>query len=193
MGNNHINLGFQPRIPVSKLRDWDSERLARFQLKSSVNRPLSVDTSVWPPIDDPEVIEEYFPGEPGPTNGLKIFSGNPANPAPISNYVQLIAITAAKSDADRLFRLHRIAPPRSIPENFRLVGYDVADDWLTSGLLNASVGMDDKLSLAHRFEKAINSNGLFAKLEDAEQYSKVIARLIPEHAPFSSYGIWLKK
>jgi len=84
-------------------------------------------------------------------------------------------------------------PQSGINHGWQFIGFDVVDARTQTsafhGLeLNEPALNDVKEKHSYQF----NSHGLIDEWDDALKASKTFDKLIPEHAPFSPCGIWLK-
>jgi hypothetical protein len=68
-------------------------------------------------------------------------------------------------------------------------GYDVADQYLLSGLSNCGYSKAEIDELRRNFAGLLNSHGLFNNAGEAEEYAEICAGMVPEHAPFFAYRI----
>ena len=76
-------------------------------------------------------------------------------------------------------------------EKYDLLGYDVADYYLMSGLANCGYSPQEAASLAPAWAPLLNEWHLFGSPVDATAFAAVTAERVPEHAPFFAYGIYL--
>ena len=81
-------------------------------------------------------------------------------------------------------------PVGSAFERYDLLGYDVADYDRLGGLTNCGYTPEEAASLAPVWAPLLNEWHLFDDPEDAEAYTAVTAKRVPEHAPFYAYGIY---
>jgi len=84
-------------------------------------------------------------------------------------------------------------------ESFRLVdtepllllGFDVADRWLLSGLTNCVHRSEpDFAGLKHDYEPFLNRFHLFDDSEIANTFRHVSDGRVPDHAPFFVFSLW---
>ena len=147
-----------------------------------------------------KLFEEYY-GPGSVPNGLKLYQIKDQSllrePSRKDGAV-LIAITiidAFKNTADKLKAMHRIEDsPLSIADlqkiGWTCLGYDVADQWLYSCLMNCGYDPDEKRTLSLRFSDVLNGLGLFDSVKAALDFCIGCDLRAPVHAPFSVYGIW---
>ena len=182
-------LGFDGRQPPGAgAPAWSSERRERFLIKPEVAAPLSVDRSVWPrPLSLvasgtaiglwPSVLGVYSDLLNAPEAAvvieIAVFRSGLIN----SNIAAAFTGTL-RTDLDRVLK-----------PQFETYGYDIADDFMLSGLNNCELAPDELARLRATWSAAINRHGLFEDLEDAHRYSTVCDAVIPEHAPFMVYRI----
>lgn len=77
-------------------------------------------------------------------------------------------------------RLHDLGPP----EGATFVGYDVADP-TTSAVCNIRfVWAQERARLQKRWGPLLNDHHLFDDADDARAFAQLVARRVPEHAPF---------
>jgi hypothetical protein len=75
-------------------------------------------------------------------------------------------------------------------ERHDLLGYDVADYDLLSGLTNCGYAPEEAASLAPVWAPLLNEWHLFGNPGDATAFAAVAEERVPEHAPFFAYGIY---
>jgi hypothetical protein len=77
-------------------------------------------------------------------------------------------------------RLHDLTPP----EGATFVGYDVADP-TTSAVCNIRFGgARERARFRKRWGPLLNDHHLFEDAEHARAFAQLVARRVPEHAPF---------
>jgi hypothetical protein len=95
--------------------------------------------------------------------------------------------------------VERITPERvrsiwyqhEVEGEFRLLGYDIADDVFLSGLSNCSYSDDEKALLRPTWSRRLNQFHLFDHADDASQFHRITETRVPEHAPFFVFGVYL--
>jgi hypothetical protein len=188
-------LGYQLRIPISHVPTlWPPQRREQYLLCPKTDAPLSADGRVWPIADSSilaeSLFEDFSPGPNEAPNGLNLFRLRPGNDLESLRDVDevLIAIGTAQDVAKVLIARHFIVNAKTdkLPhsKSFGLLGYDVCDETLLSGLMNCGVAKDNQLALRNSFAVALNSHGLFDDFDLAAQFSLEISHMAPEHAPF---------
>jgi hypothetical protein len=169
-------LGYDARVPRALLAgEWDGARRQRFLLRPDVTIPLSVDTMIWP--------------------SLLIDTGRlPAGVEP--NYETSLA---ARPEQVRAAVRGREAEIIGITEgdeplagdDWVLLGWDIADGAVISGISNCGIEPEEWRPIRKRWVDEVNDNNLFSDYGAADECRKDIDRLVPEHAPFTVYGLWL--
>jgi hypothetical protein len=74
-------------------------------------------------------------------------------------------------------------------EDWPVVGYDVADASLLSGLMNCGYSQPERRALRPAWATKLNRSGLFDSVEDAFAFRAVTDSRVPEHAPFFVFAI----
>jgi len=88
-----------------------------------------------------------------------------------------------------------VNPEQRAPD-WVLLGYDVADQWMLSGLSNCGFrpGLDDAPSLRAEWGPRLNEFHLFPDIDDAFLFKRFSdERLRSDHAPFFVFGLWIVK
>jgi hypothetical protein len=173
-------IGFDLRSIVSD-PSWTADRRTRHLLRRDVTSVRSVDSLVWvqppglPPPPVPEGLWSDLSGLFAAARGLDRAG------------VVTVRITAFPEDGPAPESLDPIEPA---VERYDLLGYDVADYDLLGGLTNCGYTPEEAASLAPVWAPRLNQWHLFDDPDDAEAYTAVTARRVPEHAPFYAYGIY---
>jgi hypothetical protein len=204
---DEILLGFQLRVTLSQLKQWDSERRETYLLRENIKHPLSIDRAVWPEYDNKDVLSSFFSdycvGVYCAPNGLNIYNiKTPTLLDQISDHAEtiLIGLTIINDTVNHAQELKSKHSILDIPYSFEhllrsdwaCLGYDVADYWLYSGLMNCGYNPNHKTDLSKRFANALNEYGLFMSTEIAQEFRIYCESNIKEHMPFAVYGLWWK-
>jgi hypothetical protein len=104
----------------------------------------------------------------------------------------IIALSVIE-DCDAARALLVNCSPTQVMSNWKSLGWDVADNGLTSGLSNAGYlpELDDIPALRAMFGDRLNPYGLFDDLSTAEQFRTLSDARVPEHAPFLIHHLFL--
>ena len=96
----------------------------------------------------------------------------------------IVRIVALDEDAQTT---ESAAPAEAGAEAYGLLGYDVADYYLMSGLANCGYSPEEAASLGPACAPLLNEWHLFGNPADATAFAAVTAERVPEHAPFFAY------
>jgi len=197
MSSSRRLIGYDVREDFDSVaREWTDERKARFLIRGDVMAPLSVDTDVWRSIFDvqPSMERPAWTGYVqdawsdldallaalAPRDGRRIVEG----------HVAVLELVERGCTEPELVRWHervlRVSPPTD-GLSLDFLGYDVADWFLLSGLMNCALDQ----SLPSLWIARLNGYHLFETSEDADDFRRLVNRLVPEHAPFFVYGLSL--
>lgn len=208
-------LGFDARkMWLDAEAHWSAEHRIRFLLRNDSRPILSIDEFVWPSVfttDQWPVATETQLEEHGLTG--------PARPSWIGLNVPLWeSLTALREQLDvHAASIHRpywtvavtVFPagqvekpaghgpasggsdPAKVAESWRLLGYDVADGSLVSGLSNCGFTPEEQRLAAQRWSAHLNRHHLLDSASAADQFRQYTDSRVPEHAPFWVYGLFL--
>ncbi len=190
---SEILISYDAREDFSVFSDtWDANRTEMYLLKESIVKPLSTDVMVWDSIF--HVLQISLPDWVGPCQNLwqdyyklSEFLASKSINKPYKH----IAITQhiSKSREKYLAAIYQTNPSR-IDHQWQLLGYDISDEFLLSGLMNCGYRDDEKIELQSHWAKFLNQFHLFSDLEVAIEFQKITDIRVPEHSPFSVYGIY---
>ena len=205
MRSNDLLLGFDAREMWLDPQDyWPDSRKKMYLLRYDVARPLSTDTAVWRTIFDADISLQR-PEWTGPMMGLW------DNLATLQEYMDttwsertqpywLIAVTLQQDVRDSDNLLVRYARTTDIIPALRnpawvLLGYDVSDQWLLSGLSNCGYGTNasEIQILRETYTSDLNEHHLFDSIKPADDFMHLSDERVRAHAPFFVFGIWLIK
>jgi len=202
-----ILLGFHLRVPPGQVKhtgQWGARRRDIFLLNKHIRYPLSVDESVWPRCDCESIYSllfQHYHDSQTVVNGLNVFSPKAESVLKqASSYSEcfmtgITVIDDERNFAEKLISMHRIADnPYSVNSlqvtGWACLGFDVADEWLTSGLMNCSSERQEMRKLSERFAHHLNEFGLFSSEKIAEEFQHECEARFVSHAPFAVFGIW---
>lgn len=112
-------ISFDARTPSA---EWNDARRSLYLLRH-VQTPLSVDRNVWPGLSD-----EWNGAIQGHWDDLAKLRRSLVNQTFTTVAVTIVTRGRAPTRA--------AVTPATRDENWKLLGYDIADEWLTSGLSN---------------------------------------------------------
>jgi hypothetical protein len=184
-----FRIGFDLREPMDGARsDWSAVRRSAFLIRPDVQQPISVDRSVWPSIAEPSAehpLGLWFRAE-----GLLQLAEDRLTLAKESVVVELAALTDGESYYwERVFEGLGLDEGGDSSLSFHLLGYDVADRYLVSGVSNCEVSEPERAALRDMWSSSVNKYGLFGVVEDALKFRAVCDDSIREHSPFCVYRI----
>lgn len=194
-------LGYQLRISPSLVAGlWPRVRREEFLLDPMIAAPLSADARVWPLAENSglakKLFEDFSTDQNEAPNGLNLYQLriDAANAFEHLNHSgeMLVAIGAAQSIAKMLRAKHSFADTHGGEfvgdEQRELLGYDVCDQSLLSGLTNCAVHAEQP-RLRERYARLLNVHGLFDDRDAAKRFATEISHVVPEHAPFLSVSV----
>lgn len=205
--NEHL-IGFHLKIVPELIKIWDQSRANKFSIQKNISNTFSVDVNVWPNCKNEqictEIFKDYYVGQNNVQNGLNIFCIKNESVlhhhSRYNNEGYLIALSMHDNITNHfrcLKEMHSINIPCCLKQiqdaGWVRLGYDVADYWLYSGLMNCSFDDLEKNKLHHRFVNSFNKYGLFNLLNDADEFRVNLDLKVPDHSPFAVYGIWAKE
>lgn len=206
-------LGFDIRLCANDYVDarWSRSGRDLYLLQPTTAWPLSVDQMVWPSLFryskdrgpgylDIEGVIDVTPRSTR-DSALELWSSldemkayvmqQPADPRRgLEIAVTLLADEAALSREYWRAVLDPPLSPNEPPTGWELLGYDVADEYMLSGLTNCGYSEHEKPSLEKTWANRLNEFGLLTTLEDATEFKKVSDHRVAEHKPFFVYGLF---
>ncbi len=208
LGAEEALLGFDARemfLPPGA--HWDAARRERYLLRRDVQKPLSVDPMVWPSLfgdglpDDARrrlgLDTARLPAWRGPNPGLwedlSPLQAALGLLASESHWTVAVSWVSAEgfskpSPSAGPYRERITAPARS--DAWTLLGFDVADAGLTSGLSNCGYQQAESAALRTTWAADLNANHLFTDVTRARAFQALTDRRVPEHAPFFVYALY---
>ena len=184
-----------------RARLWPAERVQKFLLRTDVEKPLSTDVFVWPSVfQDQQLglleLEDLRLGPTGlPTPSLhgwvqdlwQDLSAVRGALAPlIGQRFDVIAVTASAPWHDDVPE----CVPATLDDEWALLGFDVVDGWLLSGLTNCGYSHDEIETLRSRWAHRLNAHHLFDNEGHATEFASLADLRVREHAPFYVCGLW---
>ena len=161
-------------------------------------RPLSVDRLAWPSLfagapDADDAIP--IPAWVGPTAQLwenldRMRACLAVADADLTG-AAIVAIgwlSVGFHDPDGPYAV-RSEPSNALP-GWQLLGYDVADRWLLSGLCNCGWEPGEIPPPSARSAAELNEHHLFRDPDPAFHFAELTSRRVPEHAPFFVYSVY---
>lgn len=200
MAVKHTLLGFAARdSEVFIAKDGASPIDAQYLIRPDIQCPLSVDTAVWQSVFDKH---KRFVQQPEMDYVRDVWANyTDLEQAAASTFedrcppLWFVAFASVWNDAHPSLGLQQTLQirPETIGTNWIFLGYDVADEGLTSGLTNcvSLIRPHDFAAERLAFMNQINTFHLFHEYEHAAEYKSFADRWFESHAPFFVIGIWL--
>jgi hypothetical protein len=194
---NKLLLGYDLRIHESAaLRDqWNIERRQRFLLCPEVPLPMSVDTGVWPSLFDVSENGDATTHYKAfrlwiNLSAMRIHIDRNISPDRATE-IAIAVLDCGKFGADDIWKaVFAEKLDSSIEDSWTLLGYDIADRDLISGLSNCAYNPDEIELLRHDWGKSLNASGLFDQWQDADAFAKLSNTRVQEHAPFHIFALY---
>lgn len=192
-GYVELLIGFNARENFLKFEDhWDTHRIKQYLLKEDIIKPLSIDVMVWDSVF--HALRVQLPNWVGPRQEwdslerLRMF----AEGEKLNSSYWLVATSQWMTDDEKnaLEKTYDIKPV-SRSHEWKLLGFDVADDFLLSGLMNAGYGIEGREILHQQWARHLNQYHLFEDLDTARKFKFLTDERVREHSPFNVYGIYL--
>ncbi len=201
---NELLLGFDAReMWLNFTEDWPEERQRRFLLRRDIIKPLSTYNGVWQSVFDAQTSLQP-PEWEHPIMGLW------NNLATLLEYLDtawsarthpywLIAVTLYREGHERESMVERTARSVDITPALRdpswaLLGYDVCDEWLLSGLTDLAWGdgsPEEVQAICQKYLPSLNEYHLFTSVDSAAEFIPLAEEGARAHAPFFVFGLWL--
>ncbi len=213
---HHEIIGFDVRLAAADYlaRDWAAARRELFLLDPDVAWPRSVDKTVWPSRfyflgdyladGDPtaRIEVETTPKDfrescfllwaDGAAMAARLRDEAP-DTAPAGLPVRIEVVTEhplEPGDPHWGPAFEPRIPPEVPPSPWPLLGYDVADSAMTSGLMNCGFEEPEREPLRTEWAPRLNEHGLFAAPEDAARFRALSDERVPSHAPFFVFALY---
>lgn len=193
--NGYVELliGFDARESFLKFGDiWDTHRTKQYLLREDIIKPLSVDVMVWDSVF--HVLQVQIPDWVGPKQEwdnlerLRAFiEGENVNRSYWLVATSQWTTTDTKNALEELYDIK----PASPSHEWNLLGFDIADDFLLSGLTNAGYKIAEREILRQHWASHLNQYHLFEDLGIALEFKSLTDKRVTEHSPFNVYGIYL--
>jgi hypothetical protein len=177
---------------------WSQERKENFLLRQDIKKPLSTDTMVWPSVfDEVGELAPPYNWRGSLWDGLEVMRGF-MKARPITTHLTFwmigITLVSGEFEAGQEEMGYPTLPALDLPaesEDWTLLGYDVSDHSLLSGLSNCGYLEREKQRFRKRWARHLNRYHLFGEVDPAVEFKAITDRRIPEHAPFFVYGLYL--
>jgi len=202
-GQRHVLVGFDARqnwLPMANW--WPQNGPFLYLLRENVERPASVDKNIWSSVCA-ALVDLARPEDAGPLPPLwndcdRLLRHLAGKEGMEDRNYSVIAVTLAvdslnPSAPEWLSLIGPNAPDLgSLDDRWRLLGYDVANPKLYSGLTDAPYHTEheDVFSLQVRWAKHLNDRHLFTTFEEAKGFITIADQRVRRLAPFAVFGLW---
>jgi hypothetical protein len=202
-GQRHVLVGFDARqnwLPMANW--WPQNGPFLYLLREDAERPASVDKNIWSSVCA-TLVDLVRLEDAGSHfllwNDCDRLLRHLANKAGMEHRrYSVIAVTLAVDSlnpeaSEWLSLIGPNAPDLgSLDDQWRLLGYDVANPKLYSGLTNAPYHTEheDVFSLQVRWAKHLNDRHLFTRFEEARGFITIVEQRVRRLAPFGVFGVW---
>jgi hypothetical protein len=192
MSDSELLLGFDGRVGGNS--SWDAKRREQFLLRIDVVEPFSTDATVWPSVLDSDLRPPTCIGHQTLWNNLECLQQCLGSSVTSHSGIIAVNLHLINDPSDEVNRW-KAEVPATIPalraQVWSLLGYDVADRWLLSGLSNCGfLPGEDVQALRREWSTKLNDHHLFDKLENAIEFRQLSDQRAVEHSPFFVFGIW---
>lgn len=193
MSGEELLLGFDGRVWENS-GIWDAERREQFLLRIDAVQPFSTDTTVWPSFLDSDLRPPTCIGHQTLWNDLECLQSCLRSSITSSSWITAVTLHLISDPSDEVNRW-KANVPATIPtlrsETWSLLGYDVSDRWLLSGLSNCGfLPGEDIEALREKWNDKLNDHHLFDRLDSAIEFRALSDQRVKEHSPFFVFGIW---
>jgi hypothetical protein len=191
-------VGFDLREAPTLVDAWEDDRKAAFLLRDDVNCPLSVDQQVWATLlpEDPLSHEGrgllfHWDNLAALLRAGSLEIGSVHRPCCVAVTIVWDVLSVEERSYWSTQKLVETVPSTLGPE-WTLLGYDVADPWLVSGLSNCGYSPGERTKFRPQWEDKINEYHLFDDAAVAHSFALATNQRVPEHAPFFVYGLFIQ-
>lgn len=190
---------------------WPTSSREKYLLRADIPWPMSVDIKVWPSIfrynieDHPSAyLQSVIDIKPNNVRqeSLRLWGHFLEMESYISNKFPdkrklccpigvTLLIDNPQSSSEYWDAV--LYPPNrldEVPHDWILLGYDIADIYMTSGLFNIEYSNDGMKQMQQKWSSFLNKYGLFNSPENAKQFALVSDKSWPMHSPFYIYGLY---
>ena len=200
VGETVVLAGFDARRPYNEpAPSRSAEEREMFLLRPEVTNVLSVSSSIWSSMLDVDPALTRPPGLLGPIQDLWgdlefLLScldeqwGSPWKPCTV---IAIGAVFTMENAGLWPHPLEGVNPSRP-DSKWHLLGYDVADAWLTSGLSGFGYlpEVEDIHDARAKWGGKLNRFHLFDRYDHADKFRHASDSRVSEHAPFFVFAIW---
>jgi hypothetical protein len=189
-------IGFDAREMCLNIDElWPLHRKETFLLKQDISKPLSTDHGVWSSVFDlnnaliipPDVLwrQKLWPSWKVLEEYLNVELNQNISP-----YWTIAVTQVVKTGLEE-----PIYDPPMVPlqehETWELLGYDISEETLLSGLLNFATRLTEMQLAREKYAPYLNNHHLFSTPDYALEYKEWCNTRDPGHGPFYVFGLYL--
>lgn len=104
--------------------------------------------------------------------------------------VAIVEIISDQIEKDEKYEGPDSISPDVIDKQWQLLGYDVADYELITGLFNGAMEPNEAIKLRHEWKDHLNEYHLFVEPQKAFEYIAVANLKYPSHVPYYVYALY---
>jgi hypothetical protein len=187
-------IGFDVRELIPDwITRWRPERRQLFLLRDDIQQPYSVDAAVWPYVPQ---LEADLPSWFGPQRQswdslsamdqyVNTHGGYTASTMRIGIGLVLATELEGWDWGEALELGIEVSDLKG-----KLLGYDIANFYLLSGLSNVGYSEDELATLKPVWSPYLNEHHLFTDVDKAHEFKALTSNRVKEHAPFFVFGLY---
>jgi hypothetical protein len=176
--------------------DWifpyQPERRHLFFLRDDIQQPYSTDDIVWTSVMN-RIAD--LPAWRGTVQNLwqevdemdAFFAAHGGYPA---STLRIVMSVFLHDEQEAQLWTGRELKPMTAALGGRLLGYDVSDFFLLSGLSNCAYDEDELAALKPVWSPHLNEHHLFMDVDKAMAFKAITNERVKEHAPFFVFGLY---
>jgi hypothetical protein len=191
MKTEDLLLGFDARV-ARNAEHWDASRRETFLVRPEASDPFSTDTAVWQSVAGNDQRPPSCIGHQtlwDDWDCLQTFLAS-ANVEPLVTIAVTVYLANQSGETLDVWKALAIDPNLQDPA-WPLLGYDVSDQWLLSGLSNCGFLPGEDVGLFRtEWAHKLNDHHLLERLDDAVAFKYLSDQRTKEHSPFFVFGIW---
>ena len=177
-----VPIGFDIREDLDSIWCWDEARISTYLLTRKLKKPLSTDPSVW--------LRPHGSFDPPTPFGLLTDIPIPMAKYVIVRFGILRHGLSGQEETELNARLGLLDElPSSDKSAFQLLGFDVSDLSLLSGLMNCGYPSDSHAAIKDKWSPRLNRYHLFQQPMDAFDFRVFTNERVSEHSPFFVFSI----
>jgi len=198
MAAQEILVGFDIREMWLPMSGWPQQRQNEYLIKRNIEKPLSVDKTVWQSVFDIHPIPT-LPDFHGRVHSLwedivqmqQYFTYISKVSQPSWTIAVTLRLDLLTIDEKNAWGTLDFVSFNLTNYSTKFIGYDVADRFLLSGLMNCGYNESDRATLEQNWGEHLNIYHLFTDYDLANEFKQLTNHEVEEHAPFFVYGLYL--